>query len=197
MAIFARLLSCRPTLGTSSVGASFAAAKPPGGAIFGRRGGVFLAIGLLAAVGLAWIALRPAPAPQVQGIDLKGQPVSTASLAGRPYLVNFWATSCVTCVKEMPEIVALHEEFSSKGFETIAVAMRYDREDFLQKFVDDRSLPFTVVHDTSGDWARAFGDVSVTPTTFVIDAKGQVYKRYVGEPDFQALRRWLKAEVSG
>lgn len=197
MAIFARLLSRRPILGIATVGTSFASAKPPWGGFFGRTGGVFLATGLLAAAGLVWVALRPAPAPQLQGIDLKGQPVSTANLAGRPYLVNFWATSCVTCVKEMPEIVALHEEFSSKGFETIAVAMRYDREDFLQKFVDDRSLPFTVVHDTSGDWARAFGDVSVTPTTFVIDAKGQVYKRYVGEPDFQALRRWLKAEVSG
>lgn len=197
MAFFARLLARRPSRSFSSVANPSAVANPPWGGIFGRASGVFAAIGLVVAVGLAWVALRPAPAPQVQGIDLKGQPVSTAKLAGRPYLVNFWATSCVTCVKEMPEIVALHEEFSSKGFETIAVAMRYDRQDFLQKFVDDRSLPFTVVHDTSGDWARAFGDVSVTPTTFVIDAKGQVYKRYVGEPDFQALRRWLKAEVSG
>jgi peroxiredoxin len=63
--------------------------------------------------------------------------------------------------------------------------------------VEDRALPFTVVHDQTGAWAQAFGDVSVTPTTFVVDANGQIVKRYVGEPDFGALRRWLKSELAG
>jgi peroxiredoxin len=160
------------------------------------RGWVVLGTILFASAVLAWWLLRSVAAPLVQGNDLNGQAVATAALKGKPYLVNFWATSCVTCVKEMPDIIALHEEFSGKGFQTIAVAMRYDRADFLQKFVEDRGLPFTVVHDTTGDWARAFGDVSVTPTTFVIDAKGQIFKRYVGEPDFPALRRWLQAQFA-
>lgn len=160
------------------------------------RGWVFLGTILFVSAVLAWGLLRSVAAPLVQGNDLNGQAVATVALKGKPYLVNFWATSCVTCVKEMPDIVALHEEFSGKGFQTIAVAMRYDRADFLQKFVEDRALPFTVVHDTTGDWARAFGDVSVTPTTFVIDAEGQIFKRYVGEPDFPALRRWLQAQFA-
>lgn len=168
---------------------------PPRGALVGARGWLILATVLVVAAA-AWWLLRSAPAPMVQGTDLNGQSVATTALKGRPYLVNFWATSCVTCVKEMPDIVALHEEFSSKGFQTIAVAMRYDRPDFLERFVQDRALPFTVVHDTTGDWARAFGDVSVTPTTFVIDAKGQIFKRYVGEPDFPALRRWLQTQFA-
>lgn len=169
---------------------------PPTGAVAGARGWLILATVLVVAAA-AWWLLRSAPAPMVQGTDLNGQSVATTALKGKPYLVNFWATSCVTCVKEMPDIVALHEEFSGKGFQTIAVAMRYDRPDFLEKFVQDRALPFTVVHDTTGDWARAFGDVSVTPTTFVIDAKGQIFKRYVGEPDFPALRRWLQTQFAG
>lgn len=171
--------------------------SPPTGAVAGARGWLILATVLVVAATAAWWLLRSAPAPMVQGTDLNGQSVATTALKGKPYLVNFWATSCVTCVKEMPDIVALHEEFSGKGFQTIAVAMRYDRPDFLEKFVQDRELPFTVVHDTTGDWARAFGDVSVTPTTFVIDAKGQIFKRYVGEPDFPALRRWLQTQFAG
>lgn len=168
----------------------------PTGGLSGRAGVLFLGALLLTALA-AWWSLRTTPAPVVEGTDLTGTAVATTDLKGKPYLINFWATSCVTCVKEMPDIVALHEEFSGQGFRTIAVAMSYDRTDYLQKFVEDRALPFTVVHDQTGAWAQAFGDVSVTPTTFVVDAQGQIVKRYVGEPDFGALRRWLKSELAG
>jgi hypothetical protein len=53
-----------------------------------------------------------------------------------------------------------------------------------------------VLHDTDNQWAKAWGDVSVTPTTFVVDAKGRVYKRFVGEPDFESLRRWLSKNLT-
>lgn len=143
-----------------------------------------------------WVFLQPRPAPLVESFDLNGQLVNTEQLKGKPYLVNFWATSCVTCVKEMPELIALHQEFSPKGFQTVAVAMSYDRPEFLVRFVQDRSLPFLVVHDIDRSWTSAWGDVEVTPTTFVVDSQGQIYKRYVGEPDFQSLRRWLKSELA-
>ncbi|MFM1881242.1 MAG: hypothetical protein RLZZ344_1476 [Pseudomonadota bacterium] len=168
----------------------------PLGGLSGRMGALLL-LALIVTALAAWWSLRFSPAPVVEGTDLTGAPVATAGLQGKPYLINFWATSCVTCVKEMPDIVALHEEFSGQGFRTIAVAMSYDRPDYLQKFVEDRALPFTVLHDQSGAWAQAFGDVSVTPTTFVVDAQGQIIKRYVGEPDFAALRRWLKDALAG
>jgi deoxyinosine 3'endonuclease (endonuclease V) len=54
-----------------------------------------------------------------------------------------------------------------------------------------------VIHDTDGRWAQAWGDVSVTPTTFVVDSSGQIHKRYVGVPDFDGLRRWLSEELPG
>ena len=157
----------------------------------------------LALVGVALLALagiwatQGSPAPRVGSTNLQGQTIDTPSLIGKPYLVNFWATSCVTCVREMPDIVALHKEFESKGFRTIAVAMHYDKPEFLGRFVEDRALPFWVIHDTDGRWAKAWGDVSVTPTTFVVDSSGQIHKRYVGVPDFEGLRRWLRAELPG
>lgn len=140
----------------------------------------------------AWFFSAAPQAPQVSGMTLSGQPVSVESLRGRPYLVNFWATSCVTCVKEMPDLVALHEAYSARGFEVLAVAMAYDVPDYLSSFVQSRSLPFRVVHDQQGVWAQAFGDVRVTPTTFLVSADGRVLKRYVGPPDFDYLRRWLE-----
>jgi peroxiredoxin len=158
----------------------------------------WLVLGLAAVVvvGAWWSFLRPTLSPVVVSTDLKGQLVSTDALRGKPYLVNFWATSCITCVKEMPDLIALHEEFAAKGFQTVAVAMSYDRPDFLNQFVQDRKLPFLVIHDLDQAWAKAWGDVAVTPTTFIVDRKGYVTRRYVGEPDFDALRQWLKEELA-
>lgn len=139
--------------------------------------------------------LRAQPAPAVTGVTISGQAVGPAQLSGKPYLVNFWATSCVTCVKEMPDLTAIHQEFAAKGFQTIAVAMSYDRPDYIERFVAERSLPFAVIHDKDNAWAKAYGDVAVTPTTFVVNGQGKIIKRYVGEPNFPELRRILAKEL--
>ena len=55
-------------------------------------------------------------------------------------------------------------------------------------FAESRRLPFGVVIDNTGAIARAFGDVALTPTTFLIDRRGAIARRYVGEPDFAALQ---------
>ncbi|MCU0813730.1 MAG: TlpA family protein disulfide reductase [Burkholderiaceae bacterium] len=144
---------------------------------------IFTAIGVL-----AWTSLtRLEPAPAVTYRLLDGSSVTTDDLRGKVVLVNFWATSCVTCVKEMPQIAATHEKFRARGFETIAVAMSYDPPAFVSRFAETRQLPFAVAIDGTGDIARGFGDVRLTPTTFLINKRGEIVKRYVGEPDFAAL----------
>ena len=102
-------------------------------------------------------------------------------------LVNFWATSCTTCVKEMPEIVATHEKFKARGYNTVAVAMSYDPPAYVASFAETRKLPFGVAIDNTGAVAQAFGDVRLTPTTFLLDKRGGIVKKYVGAPDFAAL----------
>lgn len=154
---------------------------------------VLLIVAIIATA--AAFLLRAAPAPVVSGQTISGQAVSSGALIGKPYLVNFWATSCVTCVKEMPDLMAVHKEFEAKGYTTIAVAMSYDRPDYIATFVNDRQLPFLVIHDRDNAWAKAYGDVSVTPTTFLVDAKGRIIKRYVGEPNFPELRKILAKEL--
>jgi peroxiredoxin len=127
------------------------------------------------------------PAPDFAYTLLDGSKGNTQSLRGKVLLVNFWATSCVTCVKEMPEIVATHRKFQPRGYETLAVAMSYDPPAYVANFAQSRQLPFGVVIDNTGAIAKAFGDVQLTPTTFLIDKRGAIVKRYVGEPDFAAL----------
>ena len=159
---------------------------------------VAIAAVVVALAGAAYTMLGQAkPAPDVTFIDLKGEKISTKSLRGKVVMVNFWATSCVTCVKEMPAMVDTYNKYKGKGLEFVAVAMQYDPPNYVINFTETRKLPFIVALDSGGDIAKSFGDVTLTPTTFVIDKEGKIIKRYVGEPKFSDLHALLEKELAG
>lgn len=149
-----------------------------------RRSALLATLGL--AVGIAGCGRRD-PAPQFTYTLLDGTRGSSDQLRGKVLLVNFWATSCTTCVAEMPEIVQTWRKYHERGFEALAVAMSYDPPAYVANFAQSRALPFGVVIDNTGAIALGFGDVRLTPTTFVIDKRGGIVKRYVGTPDFKEL----------
>jgi len=128
-------------------------------------------------------------APEVAYTLLDGSHGNTAQLRGKVTLVNFWATSCTTCVHEMPQIVATHEKFRARGFDTLAVAMSYDPPAYVINFAESRKLPFGVAIDNTGGMAKSFGNVQLTPTSVLVNKRGEIVKRYVGEPDFVALHK--------
>lgn len=135
-------------------------------------------------------------APVVTYTTLSGEKVTSESLRGKVVMVNFWATSCVTCIKEMPDMVRTYDKYKGQGLEFIAVAMSYDPPNYVLNYAQTRSLPFKVALDTQGDIARSFGDVKLTPTTFVIDKKGNIIKRYVGEPEFPSLHQLIEKALA-
>lgn len=135
-------------------------------------------------------------APEVTYTTLTGEKITSETLRGKVVMVNFWATSCVTCIKEMPEMVRTYNKYKSQGLEFIAVAMSYDPPNYVLNYAQTRSLPFKVALDTQGEIARSFGDVKLTPTTFVIDKNGTIIKRYVGEPEFSALHQLLEKALA-
>jgi peroxiredoxin len=133
-----------------------------------------------------------AKAPNVAYTLLDGSHSTTDQLRGKVVLVNFWATDCTTCVKEMPDIVATHEKYKARGYETLAVAMSYDPPAYVINFAETRKLPFGVAIDNTGTIAKSFGQVQLTPTSVLIDKHGRIVKRYVGEPDFVALHQLVE-----
>jgi len=141
----------------------------------------------LALIGAALTGCARERAPEVSYVLLNGEKASSQQWAGKVMLVNFWATSCATCVKEMPQVVATHQKFKARGFDTLAVAMSYDPPAFVARYAETRGLPFGVAIDNTGTVAQAFGPVQMTPTTFLINKRGEIVKRFVGEPDFAAL----------
>ena len=136
----------------------------------------------------AWLGrAQGAAAPAVAYTLLDGTRHGSADWHGKDVLVNFWATTCASCVQEMPKIAALHEKFKARGFETIAVSMSYDAPASVVNYAETRKLAFGVAIDNTGAIARSFGDVQATPTTFLIDKRGAIAERIVGTPDFTAL----------
>ncbi len=139
-----------------------------------------------AAGGLTACDARP-PAPDFAYTLLDGERGHTEALRGQVLLVNFWATSCATCVKEMLALVDTHRRFQPRGLHMLAVAMRNDPPAAVADFANRRGLPFGVVIDNTGTIAAAFPDLQATPTTYLVDKRGALARRYVGKPDFAAL----------
>ena len=141
----------------------------------------------LAGIGLWQFSGAAQKAPDVTFTSLTGQKITTQDLRGKVVLVKFWATSCVTCIAQMPDAIQNYKDLSPKGFETIAVAMQYDPANYVVNYAETRQLPFTVAIDAQGEIAKAFGDVKLTPTAFLIDKQGHIIKRYLGNYDKAAF----------
>lgn len=157
-----------------------------------------LAVVLMVAAGGYWFTSRPlAQAPAVTFSTLSGKQLPLSELRGKVVLVKFWATSCVTCVAQMPGNIENFDKYHAKGFEIIAVAMQYDPANYVLNFAETRKIPFTVALDTMGQAARAFGDVKLTPTAFLIDKQGNIIKRYVGEYDKAQFQATLEKALAG
>lgn len=149
----------------------------------------------LALSALGWFFFSPAnsnTAPETTFVLLDGSKRTTADFKGKVTLVNFWATSCTTCVAEMPRVIETFNKYQARGYETIAVAMSYDPPSYVVNFSETRKLPFKVAIDNTGAVAKAWGDVQLTPTTYVINKQGVIVKRYVGEPNFAELHRLIE-----
>lgn len=147
---------------------------------------------VLATGGYLVLGASTSPAPTSTFVLLDGSQKTTADFKGRVTLVNFWATTCVSCVAEMPKLVSTYEKYAPQGYDTVAVAMSYDPPAYVVNFAQTRKLPFKVALDNTGAVAKAWGDVQLTPTTYLVDKQGRIVKRYVGEPDFAELHQLIE-----
>jgi peroxiredoxin len=158
---------------------------------------LLVAVAVLAIVGaLVYALMDKSNAPAATFTTLEGKPIVLDELRGKVVLVNFWATSCPGCIKEMPGMIETYNQYRSRGFEIVAVAMSYDPPNYVANFVQTRQLPFPVALDLNGEHARAFGNVQLTPTSFIIGKDGHILEQKLGELDFVKLKALLDRELS-
>ncbi len=150
-------------------------------------------MGLLAF--LAFQLNNKSVAPNVTFTTIEGKKIAMADLKGKVVLVNFWATDCPGCVKEMPALVNAYKQYNTKGFEIVAVAMPYDPPAQVLNYTKQKGLPFPVMLDGLSEITDQFGGINLTPTTYIFDKKGHLLRRTIGNIDFDALYVMLNKEL--
>lgn len=148
---------------------------------------------LLALLGLQ-LTKKP-QAPDVTFSTLDGKQISMASLKDKVVIVNFWATDCPGCIKEMPDLIKTYHTYQPKGLEIIAVAMPHDEISQIKNYSKAQNLPFPVMHDQQAEMTELFGKVRLTPTAFIYNKEGDLLQRTIGELDFSALQQLLNKEL--
>lgn len=156
------------------------------------------AIGLIGLLAFIWLAPGGhKPAPEVNVTTLDGGQLALSELRGEPVLVTFWATDCPGCVREIPHLIELHRDYAPQGLTILAIAMAYDPPSHVKAMREARNLPYTVALDLKGEAARAFGNVNVTPTSFLIDPQGRIVRHKLGEMDMTKVRAQIETMLEG
>lgn len=130
-------------------------------------------------------------APNISLSTINGERIELKQLQGKPVLLTFWATDCPGCIKEIPHLKALHQDYTAKGVNIIAVAMYYDRPDNVIAMSKEKKLPYNIALDPLAEASKAFGNVRLTPTTFLIAPDGHIVMQKIGEFDEQSMRERL------
>ncbi len=148
------------------------------------------ALALLVTLGYLWLA--PAGlknSPDISVMTITGEELQLASYRGKPLLVTFWATTCPGCIREMPHLIELYDELQPQGLEIIGIAMNYDPPNRVLAMSKARAIPYPIALDIQADAARAFGDVRLTPTTFLIAPDGRIVLQKIGEMNMEKIRQ--------
>ncbi|MDD2760797.1 MAG: TlpA disulfide reductase family protein [Methylomonas sp.] len=139
-----------------------------------------------------WQIQTPRPAPEVSFNTIKGQTLALNALKGKPAVVTFWATDCPSCIEEIPHLISLHHRYRQRDLTVIAVAMPYDPPNHVLAMAESRQIPYAVALDPNGELVKAFGDVRLTPTTFLIDGSGNIVLQKVGAFELTEMQRQIE-----
>ncbi len=158
---------------------------------------------ILVALALACGCAEPAtrarvgePAPVFAALTLAGDSLTLSDLRGQVVMLNVWATWCIPCRKELPELQALHQQYAARGLKVVGVSVDDgSADDAVEDFVQRFGLTFTIVRDPGESVSTLFFTPGV-PTTILIDRNGIVVWRRPGpftanDPELQGALRQL------
>jgi len=153
---------------------------------------------LLPACGPAPRSNQVKAAPSFDLPDLNGGRVSLASLQGKVLVVDFWATWCGPCIKEIPEYAEFWRKNQPRGIEVVGIVMDSGDPDEILDFVREFRIPYRQLLGDD-DIAGAFGVNQGYPTTFVIDGKGMIRSKVLGSPPtkFKKLQEDVDTALAG
>ncbi len=155
------------------------------------------ALGLLVACGPAPKAAQTKPAPPFDLQSLDGSRATLDTLKGKVVVVDFWATWCGPCIKEIPEYAEFYRKNQPRGIEVVGIVMDSGSPQEINDFVREYRIPYRqlVGDDKTGE---AWGVTQGYPTTFVIDGQGVIKTKVLGSPPnkFEKLQEVVDAALA-
>ena len=133
--------------------------------------------------------------PEIRVTSITGEAFQLYQVKNNFTIINFWATDCPGCIKEMQGLAATYNQFRGQGLEIIAVSMSYDPPNHVLNFTQKNKIPFPVVLDIDGQIAQSFENIRLTPTSILIDKNGKIIDKVIGELDFNKLNALLKKHL--
>ena len=133
---------------------------------------------------------KPAPSFTLQ--DLKGNQISLSDFQGKVVVLDFWATWCQPCVKEIPHFIELYEQYKDKGFAMVGISLDSTGISVVKSFALKHRINYPILM-ADGQVAKEYGGITGIPTTFVIDSAGNIRRKYVGYKDKAVFEADIKA----
>lgn len=130
-------------------------------------------------------------APNVSFKTIDGKSITLSELKGKPYILTFWATDCPGCVAEIPHLVDLYKEYAGQGLRIIAIAMPHDDLDAINTMRRLKGMSYDIAFDRTGELTQAFGNVMVTPTSYLVTPEGKIALQKIGEMDMKAVEHQI------
>ncbi|MDA0730048.1 MAG: TlpA disulfide reductase family protein [Proteobacteria bacterium] len=130
---------------------------------------------------------------EIQMTTIEGNNISTNNLLGKVYLINFWATDCPGCIKEMPDLIKTYNKYKDNNFEILAISMHYDPPSRVMSYAQKNSLPFPVIMDIKKDIIKHFKKVKLTPTSILVNHEGKIVNTIIGEIEFKEFNQTVEA----
>lgn len=145
--------------------------------------------GLMAGVAQAASKMPAFALPSVKD----GSMVRSSGYQGQAMLINFFATWCPPCRKEIPSLIQLQKEYGPKGFTVIGISTDQGGAPLVDKFAQKMEINYPVLLSDSEAVPRAFGGILGIPTSFLVNKEGNIVKRYDGYVDHETLVKDLNA----
>lgn len=127
-------------------------------------------------------------APSFTVTNMRDKSVSLASLKGKPVFVNFWATWCPPCVKEMPDIQKMYEKYGDK-IQFVTINIDANKKE-IKAFMDKHGFTMPVMMDSDGSASAAYS-LQAIPVSYIIDSEGNLLNQHLGAMNYSELENFI------
>jgi peroxiredoxin len=135
---------------------------------------------------------NPVPAPDLSLETMDGRQINLADQNGKVILVNFWATWCAPCRREIPDLINLYSELKDEGLMIVGIAVDQEGAKVVEPYVQKQDINYPIVLDPDQSTEKHFDAMYGLPTTYVVNTEGKIVRRVLGVFPVEEMRPTLQ-----